>query len=222
MKSANKEFLNTFFSNNLQYVVPFFQRSYVWGDTYWETLWEHIEQLVASFVAQKGDEHFLGTLITKQRESQPLGENKYDLIDGQQRLTTFSLLIKAIANSASGNQPYAKLKEKTNELVVFENSKGQPFIRLEHSKIDKEYFEAVMLDTDLSKLKNQEHGILSCYNYFKKRLSNYTDEQLDNLKTVILNNFPVISMILSPNDDEQEIFDTINSLGVRLTTGELL
>jgi len=38
MKSANKEFLSTFFSNNLQYVVPFFQRSYVWGDTYWETL----------------------------------------------------------------------------------------------------------------------------------------------------------------------------------------
>ena len=222
MKSANKEFLNTFFSNNLQYVVPFFQRSYVWGDTYWETLWEHIEQLVDSLIAQKGDEHFLGTLITKQRESQPLGENKYDLIDGQQRLTTFSLLIKAIANSASGNMPYAKLKNKTNELVVFENSKGQPFIRLEHSKIDKEYFEAVMLDKDLSKLKNQEHGILSCYNYFKKKLSNYTDEQLDNLKTVILNNFPVISMILSPNDDEQEIFDTINSLGVRLTHGELL
>jgi len=38
----------------------------------------------------------------------------------------------------------------------------------------------------------------------------------------MLNNVPAISMMLSPDDDEQEIFDTINSLGVRLTTGELL
>src|ERR1039458_7129516 len=45
---------------------------------------------------------------------------------------------------------------------------------------------------------------------------------MEQLKTIILNNVPVISMLLSANDDEQEIFDTINSLGVKLTTGELL
>jgi len=178
--------------------------------------------LVDSYSKQKPEEHFFGTLITKQREALELGESKYDLIDGQQRLTTFSLLFKAIATKATGNAPYPKLKDKTNELVIFENSKGDQFIRLEHSKIDKSYFEAVMLDADLSVLKNQDHGVLKCYNYFLNKLANYTDEQLDNLKKVILNNVSVISMILSPNDDEQEIFDTINSLGVRLTTGELL
>ncbi len=222
MINANKELLNSFFSTNLQYVVPFFQRAYVWNKDNWDILWEHINRIADATSSNVKTEHFIGTLITKQRPSNAIGENKFDLIDGQQRLTTFSLLIKAIATKASGSPPYNKLKDKTNELVVFENSKGQKYIRVEHSRNDRDYFEAVMLDKNLSLLANQEHKILRCYNYFLSKLQNHTDEQLDNLKTIILNNVPVISMLLASTDDEQEIFDTINSLGVRLTTGELL
>ncbi len=222
MINANKELLNSFYSNNLQYVVPFFQRAYVWNNDNWDILWEHINRIADKTLNNSKNEHFIGTLITKQRLSNAIGENKLDLIDGQQRLTTFSLLIKAIATKASGQDPYSKLKEKTNELVVFENSKGEKYIRVEHSRNDKDYFEAIMLDKDLSLLTNQEHKILKCYRYFLTKLENHTDEQLDNLKTIILSNVPVISMLLAAGDDEQEIFDTINSLGVRLTTGELL
>jgi uncharacterized protein with ParB-like and HNH nuclease domain len=222
MINANKELLNSFYSNNLQYVVPFFQRPYVWNIDNWDILWEHISRTADKNLSNTKSEHFIGTLITKQRVSSSIGDNKLDLIDGQQRLTTFSLLLKAIATKASGTEPYTKLKDKTNELVVFENAKGEKFIRVEHSRNDKDYFEAVMLDTDLKNLKNHEHKILRCYRYFLDKLKDHTDEQLDNLKTVILSKVPVISMLLSANDDEQEIFDTINSLGVRLTTGELL
>jgi len=222
MINANKELLNSFYSSNLQYVVPFFQRAYVWNSDNWDILWEHINRIADKTLANTKNEHFIGTLITKQRLSNVIGENKLDLIDGQQRLTTFSLLLKAIATKASGKEPYNKLKEKTNELVVFENSKGEKYIRVEHSRNDKDYFEAVMLDKDLKALTNQEHKVLKCYHYFLGKLEKHTDAQLDNLKTIILSNVPVISMLLSANDDEQEIFDTINSLGVRLTTGELL
>ncbi|MDR3693420.1 DUF262 domain-containing HNH endonuclease family protein [Mucilaginibacter sp.] len=222
MINANKELLTSFFSNNLQYLVPFFQRSYVWDKENWDILWEHIDKIASQIESNPNSEHFIGTLITKQRLSEIIGESKLDLIDGQQRLTTFALLIKAIATKATGNEPYTRLKEKTNELVVFENAKGVKFLRIEHSRNDGEYFEAVMLDKDLSILANQEHKILKCYNYFLAKLENHTDEQLDNIKTIILNNVPIISMLLSKDDDEQEIFDTINSLGVKLTTGELL
>lgn len=222
MINANKELLNTFFSNNLQFVVPFFQRAYVWNDDNWNILWDHIIRIAEKPQNNGKNEHFIGTLITKSRTSNRIGENKLDLIDGQQRLTTLSLLLKAIATIATGQDPYSKLKEKTNDLVVFENSKGKKFIRVENSRNDKEYFETILLDKDISLLRNQEHKILTCYRFFLDKLDNYTDEQLDNLKTIILDNVPVISMLLESDEDEQEIFDTINSLGVRLTTGELL
>lgn len=222
MINANKELLNTFFSNNLQFVVPFFQRSYVWDTDNWDILWEHIIRIAGNNENMKYSEHFIGTLITKKRSDGTIGENKLDLIDGQQRLTTLSLLLKSIATKATGKAPYTKLKEKTNDLVVFENAKGNKFIRVEHSKNDKAYFESIMFDRDLKTLANQDHKLLKCYRYFLNKLENHSDEQLDNLKTIILSNVPVISMLLEVNDDEQEIFDTINSLGVRLTTGELL
>lgn len=222
MINANKELLTSFFTGSLQYVVPFFQRSYVWNEDNWEILWEHIDKIAQKEHGLTKEEHFIGTIITKQQLSERLGESKLDLIDGQQRLTTIALLLKAIATVATGEGDFKKLKDRANELLVFEDSRGQHFIRIEHSRNDKAYFEAVMYDRDLSQLKNREHRILSCYNYFLNELENYTDEKLDNLKLIILNNVPIISMLLSANDDEQEIFDTINSLGVKLTTGELL
>ena len=223
MINANKEVLNSFFSSSLQYVVPFFQGSYVWDDENWETLWDHVERTSKAITdGNVQREHFIGTLITKQREAQAVGENKLDLIDGQQRLTTFAILLKAIADTATGQEPFTKLAEKTNELVVFEDSRGQKFNRIEHSKNDKEYFDAVMNGSDLKSLSNQKHKILSCYHYFTGKLADFSDDELDRLKSIILSNVPLISMLLSAGDDEQEIFDTINSLGVRLTTGELL
>lgn len=222
MINANKEVLKSFYSSNLQYIVPFFQRAYVWDFDNWEILWEHINRIADKQIKDSKSEHFIGTLITKQRPSNSIDESKYDLIDGQQRLTTFSLLLKAISAKATGQEPYKKLKEKTNELVIFENSKGEIFIRVQLSRNDKKYFESVMFDEDISVLAKQDHKILRCYRYFLEKLEDYNDEQLDNLVTIILKNVPVISMLLAVDDDEQEIFDTINSLGVRLTTGELL
>ncbi|MFZ1699593.1 MAG: DUF262 domain-containing HNH endonuclease family protein [Pyrinomonadaceae bacterium] len=223
MINANKEVLNSFFSSSLQYVVPFFQRSYVWDEENWEILWDHVER--TALAISNGNiekEHFIGTLITKQRQAQAVGENKLDVVDGQQRLTTFALLFKAIADSVSEGSEFLNLAENTNALLVFKDSKGVQHNRIEHSKNDKPYFDAVLNGADLAAFPNQSHRILLCYGYFKRKLKDFSDEQLDGLKSIILNNVPLISMLLSANDDEQEIFDTINSLGVRLTTGELL
>ena len=220
MINATKEKLSSFFQGNMQYIVPFFQRSYVWNEENWETLWEHIYRILEEDGAKH--EHFIGTLIVKQRPSQRVGESSFDLIDGQQRLTTFALLLKAIANTASNSGGFKKLKEKTNELLVFEDSRGDKHIRIEHSRSDKEYFECLLLDGDRTKLKNESHRILKAYEYFETKLAGFEDEQRDQLKNIVLGSVPVISMMLSQDDDEQEIFDTINSLGVRLTTGELL
>ena len=220
MISANKEEIRTFFAYNKQYVVPFFQRAYVWDENYWETLWEHLTQLVESLDRGEMVEHFFGTIITKQKANNNISEQKIDLIDGQQRLTTFAILIKAIAMSSSGNPPYTDLKDNTNQYVVIKNNKGEPQLRIQHSKIDGEYYEDVMLE----RLSNttKKNNILKCYEFFIDKLKDYSDVELEKLLNVLLSRLPVISMVLSPDDDEQEIFDTINSLGVRLSSSELL
>ncbi|HEH4508999.1 TPA: DUF262 domain-containing protein, partial [Campylobacter coli] len=78
-----------FIRDEKKVVVPFFQRAYVWKDIHWNQL---LEDLKCSFLEKK--EHFLGSIILKRG-----GVDNYStIIDGQQRLTTFSILIKVLCN----------------------------------------------------------------------------------------------------------------------------
>jgi len=86
MEAKAKSF--TFLSNEGMVCVPFFQRGYVWEKDNWEDLLTDLLNSTKS--------HFLGSLILKQQRK-PTGEsNEVVIIDGQQRLTTLSILVKAL------------------------------------------------------------------------------------------------------------------------------
>jgi uncharacterized protein with ParB-like and HNH nuclease domain len=216
MINANKDKLLSFFQGSSQFVVPFFQRSYVWDEENWATMWDHVSSVLESCAGNVSKEHFIGTIITKQLPANVIGESKYDLIDGQQRLTTIALFLTAIARSCSNQMPHLKKQIETD--IRFQDAHGKTYSRIVPSDYDRTYFEEILNGANSS----GDHKIFSAYEFFLGKLSGYADEQLNLLRLVILNNVPVISMMLSQDDDEQEIFDTINALGVRLTTGELL
>ena len=220
MLSATKDKLKSYFQGDMQYIVPFFQRPYVWDDDNWVSLWENILQIYKDHQEGRDREHFIGTIILKQKTAEELGQNQYDLVDGQQRLATVSILLKCLYDSCKGELP--KLKDQISRLLLFENSKGEVFIRIRSSRNDLPYFTAVIRDRQTTDLPNQDHKILQAYKYFKEQVQSFSDEQIDTLRAVILEKVPIISMLLSSDDDEQVIFDTINSLGVKLTTAELL
>jgi len=220
MISASKEKLASYFQGNSQFKVPFFQRAYVWQEDNWSDLWEHVEQVLDGHRAGNRTEHFIGTIIAKRAEDTGrLGEATYEIIDGQQRLTTIALFLKAISDVATSEA--LGLKDLVNGHLLFCDAHKQQYHRIEPSGHDEKYYSAVMTG-DFSNIPDKNHNILAAYEFFKGRLNGRTDEELDQLRLLILDRVPVISMILAPSDDEQEIFDTINALGVRLTTAELL
>ena len=221
MIKANKDYLNSFYSGNVQYIVPFFQRPYVWNYENWEILWESLNEIYLDYKNDVNSEHFIGTLIIKQKQAEKIGENSFEIIDGQQRLTSFALLLKAIADTCKGDLP--KLKERLFELLVFEDSRAQKHLRIIHNRIDKPYYEKIMLQENTDNIYAiTNNKIVKAYQFFLEKVKEMSDDERDMLKDIILNRVPIISMIISLNDDEQEIFDTINSLGVKLTTAELL
>lgn len=228
MLSANKEKLHSFFQGANQYQIPFFQRSYVWKKDNWEELWDNIIEEKQALSLGDDSEHFIGTIIIKQKLSTTLGINPFDLIDGQQRLTTICLLLKAIQDSLKN----ADNKKYIGALLLFSDANGKQYIRLSHSKIDTKYFSEIILSSDENQsltydsYKEEEvaklNNIQKCYVYFKSKTKVLDHEELMALTNIILGRLPVIHMALSKEDDVQQIFDTINSLGIKLTTGELL
>lgn len=219
MINANKEKLQSFYQGSLQYEIPFFQRAYVWSEENWLIFWEHLLSELKAYEKGDNSEHFIGTIITKQKESRNLSENVVELIDGQQRLTTISIFLKALADTVSGELP--NLKNSLENLLWFEDSYGKRHYRMRHSRIDAPNFSKVM-EAPETIVKEDSSSILQAYSYFLEKLTDVNDQKREMLKQVLLHKIPVISMLLDKEDDEQEIFDTINSLGVRLTIGELL
>lgn len=217
--------LNLLNTGTNQYIIPFFQRPYVWLEEDCETLYEDVIETAKANKTNPLKEHFIGTIITKNSANSSQMTAKYDLVDGQQRMTTFSLLLKALANNVDLNQPNAIfLFDDINKSLFFKDAYGKVHYRIMHNRTDTIYFDKVMSsdkNTTFSEPKGKSN-ILDTYRYFLLKFTGLTNDELLNYNNTILHKFPAISMVLDTHDNEQEIFDTINSLGVKLTTSELL
>jgi uncharacterized protein with ParB-like and HNH nuclease domain len=203
---AGKQTIEGIFNKGRSLEIPFFQRSYVWEKENWERFLNDMIQ-----VSQQNKEYFLGSLILKKKDvpsTEKIGDVRI-IIDGQQRLTTIVLFFKVICIS-QGNHDLFK--------SIFYNRQNE--IILKHNYNDYKVFEAILNDiiTDELRRRYKKNRVLNCFDYFIEQLDMLKEIDIDNL----LNNLYFVGIDLGSNEDEQQIFDTINSLGVSLTTAELL
>jgi len=198
---AGKRTINDIFNGNRILEIPFFQRAYVWGEEQWERLLEDMEH-----VSQTNKPYFLGSVILKQQPTNTGNKvgDKRTLIDGQQRLTTLSIFFKVLSLKSGDDYEFNRM------------FKLRDLIAIQHNHNDIDAYELVMNLNELKDISATDN-ITQAYTYFK---ANLNAEKLDinNILAKIL----FVGIDLDENEDEQQIFDTINSLGVKLTTAELL
>ena len=211
----------TFIGNEGRIRIPFFQRGYVWEDKNWEDL---ISELL-----NFNQNHFLGSLILKQQRA-GAGETKEVLvIDGQQRLTTLTILLKAIYDLFPRNvQEYT---QATIKIYLFfkKNPTDRDYIlKLQHSHIDTLAYKKVIETSDLlhslDSINKDSSKILRCYKFFIQYLREFDEKILEQLFNQLLdvNNKILVVIDLYDQDNEQAIFDTINSAGVRLSSADII
>lgn len=198
---AGKRTINDIFNGNRILEIPFFQRAYVWGEEQWERLLEDMEH-----VSQSNKPYFLGSVILKQQPTNTGNKvgDKRTLIDGQQRLTTLSVFFKVLSLKTGDDYEFNRM------------FKLRDLIAVQHNHNDIDAYEAIMNLKELNDISVNDN-ITKAYKYFKDNLD--TDKlDINNILAKIL----FVGIDLDENEDEQQIFDTINSLGVKLTTAELL
>lgn len=203
---AQKALIQNIFDGGTLIEVPFFQRSYVWREDLWQRLLDDME-----FVVKTGKPHFFGSIILKEgreRQRNDLFTVCKTVVDGQQRLTTFAIFMKVLCLKAG----------ETTAFDMRFKIMGQT-IALCHGKNDIAAFEKVMATTkaDLIDNPSPKSRIIEAFNFFVENL----DETKLNIMTIMVNT-QFVKIELTKDEDEQQIFDTINSLGVNLTTSELL
>ena len=203
---AHKALIQEIFNNSTMIEVPFFQRSYVWEKDLWQRLLDDME-----FMVKTGRPHFFGSVILKagrKRRPDDLFAVCKTVVDGQQRLTTFLIFMKVLCL-------------KTGQTAMFDMQfriMGR-MPALCHGRNDIELFEKAMASEKAERIETPAPGsrIIEAFNFFVDHL----DETKLDIMT-IMTNTQFVKIDLDEDEDEQQIFDTINSLGVNLTTAELL
>lgn len=220
----------TFLANEGQVKVPFFQRPYIWTMTNWSDL---LEELLNT---EKN--HFLGSVIIKQQPKRTGAPSIALIIDGQQRLTTLSLLVKALYESFD-EETKSNARSLTNEVLYYKAlATDRDFsAKIEHSRIDRHSYNQIMfnrlsyeeldqvtVEDPASKKTSTDNRILQCYQYFRTQLNDLSIETRMNLFNWLLdkNNKILVVIDLQDTENEQSIFDTINSAGVRLSASDII
>lgn len=200
---AGKRTISDIFNGNRKLIIPFFQRTYVWKEEQWSRLIEDMD-----YISKTGKDYFLGSIILKSHPTPSNGSigDIRTVIDGQQRLTTMAIFLKVLG-----------LKTNQSNIVERLFTLDDGSIAMQHSQGDSEAFNRVMSLTELEDIDPARSNILSAYKFFRDNID------ADRLNIQRIRNLALfVAIDLTPSEDEQQIFDTINSLGVKLTTGELL
>jgi len=196
------------------FVIPVYQRDYAWKRINCQKLWDDLVDLKNN----DRNDHFLGTLVTIGS-----GYEEYTVIDGQQRLTTVSILLIALhtflKNKEQKNDAENILKEQLLDFLVNKYSQEQnKRIRLKPNKQDKEHFENLFENTTNLNINS---NIVNNYEFFYDKISSeaLTPQQIfeafRKLKIVLID-------LVRVQDDPQLIFESLNSTGVDLTAGDLI
>ncbi len=202
-----------FMINENSVKIPFFQRKYVWGEDEWEQLFE---DLLDSFNTKK--EHFLGSIILKQLPTQAGEGSHRSLIDGQQRLTTFSILIKCLYDKLAEN-----IKQDYNyRAYLFQQPYSSKKPKIKHSQIDSQSFEKVFKATSTTEIDDIDDRILKCYKYFDLRVGKEINDFQGFMNFILEKSKLWVVINLGQDEDEQKIFDSINSTGVKLTATDII
>ncbi len=223
----------SFMNGPIRIEIPFFQRGYVWNNENWRDL---IEDLL-----DEKSSHFLGSIILKAIKTESGETPRWSLIDGQQRLTTLSVLLRACYDNlplSSYDEEIQVDLKKTMQDMLFYKEKSISSIRkpkIQHSLVDSPSFckvingevveklDSIVLSDEATKDLKASDGILQCYKYFCSYLDK-DEEKTTKLWELLQNQAAkiLVKIDLEADENEQAIFDTVNSAGVRLTCSDTI
>lgn len=254
---ANPRTIKHVFEGEHRYVVPLFQRSYRWNESeQWEPLWEDLRRIAIEEVDRLAEEdaakaegrkskardvrpHFLGAVVFEPG-LQPTGDIEVELvIDGQQRLTTLQLLVKAFADACQA-RGFAKLAAAVGKFTYNSNmlsDRAEDEFKVWPTNVDQQHFVRTMKAGSMDALTqayieadaDPGHGIPSAYRYFWQQLDGWlgsdgakAEIRARGLYGALCQHLWLVVIDLDSKDDAQVIFESLNARGAPLLPSDLV
>lgn len=213
--NAFKSNIYKYLGGTCQYLIPLYQRTYNWGYEQCARLWNDIINLHTT----KREGHFIGSIVRIDEEA-PAGFTLAMIIDGQQRLTTLTLLLLALRDYAASNPECGVNPNKiTNTLLVNQYESGDRKYKLILTQSDKEML--------IAKLENKptpmekKSRVLENYDFFFQQIRKREIAPEDLYDAI--GKLQIVDIVLDRQcDDPQAIFESLNSTGMDLSDSDLI
>lgn len=234
MKATQTRLIEFVSQPDTRFSIPVFQRAYVWDGKDCDTLWHDVIT-----AGQNDAEHFIGTILYLQDEQAAqqaraagveAAPQVLDVIDGQQRLTTVTLMLAALRNTLVQE---AGPDEATARKIEAKYLRVNGDYRLALSEYDRQtLFDIVDGITPPLPVKDEDAGadafedyegsvaVAANYHYFASKMAADGFDAQTLLRG--LENLVIISAELEEGDAAQQVFESLNAKGMPLTTGDLV
>lgn len=227
------------FSQDQRFTVPLFQRPYVWSKAeQWEPLWDDVLGVLDRLKARKGDEivasHFLGTIVLEQKPTATGSLPRREVIDGQQRLTTLQILLKAVEHVIdscvrSGDEAIDKsiaLAKRQIAKLTSNDAVEEEIYKVWPTNEDRAPFRDVM-DSHASEGPSDSGRMVDAYTFFYTAAKQFIGtgapaEMAGILSEAVRNYMRLIVLDLDQGDEPQAIFETLNAHGTPLLPADLI
>lgn len=220
---AGETTLNKLLNTSRQFIVPIFQRNYSWQKSQYEQLWFDI--LRASKFKEKQN-HFIGSIVYIDMGTPAGRPQQLLLIDGQQRLTTISILLCAIKDYVQKFNLETKLinlAKIKNQFLYNSDEIDEDKYKLLLNVQDKETY-VKLIDNTIFTVNKPATNIIKCYEFFYERIEDFIkqDGQIDEIYAGIFKLSLVSISLDKDSDNPQMIFESMNSTGKDLSQTDLL
>lgn len=220
------------------FVIPLFQRPYVWKeDEQWEPLWKDIRRVVKLRLEEphRNAQHFLGAVVLQAHDAGSNRVTTWNVIDGQQRLTTLQILMdatSAVLMRSGADRFSSQLESLTHNSANFV-PEAESRLKLRHLNSDRHAFDEVMLaeaPVDYGSLKHADSQIAKAHQYFTTAVTQWLGDPSapnhlrkgEQLATVLQTDLQLVTIELLSTENSQEIFETLNARGTPLTAADLV
>jgi uncharacterized protein with ParB-like and HNH nuclease domain len=203
-------------ANKVLFKIPVYQRNYDWSETNCNRLLDDIQTIIDT-----SEKHFLGTIVFMASNNGGFALQEYIIIDGQQRLTTLMIMLKALSDVADkvGDSCSQEIKEQ----YLFNKWCDEKYkVKLKPIKSDSNQF-LLMLNGKIEEMDEDSHIYLN-YDNCRKRFEKWYSKGIQPTQILeAMTKLEIVEIVLTQGqDDPQVIFESINSTGLELTNSDLI
>ena len=206
-----------------QYQVPLYQRVYGWGKPQIDQLWDDLMEITETRKTEPAATHFIGSLVlAASPDISAVGVQKFLVVDGQQRLTTLTILLAALRDHQVEMSGPVHRDRIDTQFLVNKFESGEP-TKVLPTQADRDSYLAVIRATANA---GSEDAVGNAYRTFRSKIAvadDPDDEQdIKDIENAVLRGLAVVAVTAERGDNAHRIFESLNNTGLRLTQSDLI